>query len=190
MVRDAGRADRALQCPELRQSHIWRPRPGNDASDHAGLKSLKATREHRPHHPSEHDRRRVEDVHEGDNAQGKVVRPEGRAGGCGSRPMRSYPHHHAGLRFTVSETGAGRPMLFQHGLCGDAAQPADVFPPASGWRCLTLECRGHGHSEAADGRGRHHRRRVARGVGRQPRRRVLVRAPSDARCSSAGTGPS
>ncbi len=39
--------------------------------------------------------------------------------------MRSYPHHHAGLRFTVSETGAGRPMLFQHGLCGDAAQPAD-----------------------------------------------------------------
>ncbi len=62
--------------------------------------------------------------------------------------MRSYPHHHAGLRFTVAEIGAGRPMLFQHGLCGDAAQPADVFPPASGWRCLTLECRGHGHSEA------------------------------------------
>lgn len=39
-------------------------------------------------------------------------------------------------------------MVFQHGLCGDAAQPADVFPPDSGLRCITLECRGHGGSEA------------------------------------------
>ncbi len=39
-------------------------------------------------------------------------------------------------------------MIFQHGLCGDAAQPADVFPRVGGWRCITLECRGHGGSEA------------------------------------------
>jgi pimeloyl-ACP methyl ester carboxylesterase len=39
-------------------------------------------------------------------------------------------------------------MVFQHGLCGDAAQPAEVFPFEAGWRCLTMECRGHGESEA------------------------------------------
>jgi pimeloyl-ACP methyl ester carboxylesterase len=38
-------------------------------------------------------------------------------------------------------------MVFQHGLCGDAAQPAEVFPFDAGWRCLTMECRGHGKSE-------------------------------------------
>jgi pimeloyl-ACP methyl ester carboxylesterase len=62
--------------------------------------------------------------------------------------MRSFLHEHAGIRFSVSETGEGLPMLFQHGLCGDALQPAEVFPTESGWRCLTLECRGHGQSEA------------------------------------------
>lgn len=39
-------------------------------------------------------------------------------------------------------------MVFQHGLCGDANQPAEVFPVDTGWRCMTLECRGHGRSEA------------------------------------------
>lgn len=53
-----------------------------------------------------------------------------------------------GLRFAVAGTGEGRPMLFQHGLCGAAGQPAEVFPEGCGWRCLTLECRGHGRSEA------------------------------------------
>jgi pimeloyl-ACP methyl ester carboxylesterase len=38
-------------------------------------------------------------------------------------------------------------MVFQHGLCGDAAQPVQVFPNDIGWRCLTLECRGHGRSD-------------------------------------------
>jgi pimeloyl-ACP methyl ester carboxylesterase len=38
-------------------------------------------------------------------------------------------------------------MVFQHGLCGDAAQPVQVFPDDIGWRCLTLECRGHGRSD-------------------------------------------
>ena len=52
-----------------------------------------------------------------------------------------------GLRLSVAETGEGRAMVFQHGLCGDAAQPADVFPQGAGWRCVTLECRGHGLSD-------------------------------------------
>jgi pimeloyl-ACP methyl ester carboxylesterase len=42
----------------------------------------------------------------------------------------------------------GPAFVFQHGLCGDASQPADVFPDDTGWRCLNLECRGHGRSEA------------------------------------------
>jgi hypothetical protein len=42
--------------------------------------------------------------------------------------VTSLVHRNAGLRFAVSETGEGRPMIFQHGLCGDASQVADVFP--------------------------------------------------------------
>lgn len=61
--------------------------------------------------------------------------------------MKLSRHVVAGLRLSVAETGEGRPMLFQHGLCGDAAQPAAVFPSGAGWRCITLECRGHGASE-------------------------------------------
>lgn len=41
-------------------------------------------------------------------------------------------------------------IVFQHGLCGDARQPADMFPVAIADRRLTLECRGHGGSEAGD----------------------------------------
>lgn len=53
-----------------------------------------------------------------------------------------------GLKLSVARTGAGRPLIFQHGLGGDAGQPADVFPEAAGWQAVTLECRGHGQSEA------------------------------------------
>lgn len=49
----------------------------------------------------------------------------------------------------VVDRGQGRPVLFQHGLCGDARQPADVFP-LDRFRCLTVECRGHGSSAAGD----------------------------------------
>jgi pimeloyl-ACP methyl ester carboxylesterase len=62
--------------------------------------------------------------------------------------MTASWHERAGLRLSVSEAGEGRAFLFQHGLCGDAAQPAEVFPAGAGWRCLTLECRGHGRSPA------------------------------------------
>lgn len=53
-----------------------------------------------------------------------------------------------GLALATARSGGGRTMLFQHGLCGDAAQPAELFPENAGWSCLTLECRGHGRSEA------------------------------------------
>lgn len=62
--------------------------------------------------------------------------------------MKALFYERAGLRLAVWETGVGAPMLFQHGLCGDASQPADVFPVDCGWRCLTMECRGHGRSDA------------------------------------------
>ena len=52
-----------------------------------------------------------------------------------------------GITLSVHETGTGRPMVFQHGLCGDANQPAQVFPPDAGHRCITLDCRGHGASD-------------------------------------------
>lgn len=60
--------------------------------------------------------------------------------------VASRPH----LAFV--EGGQGPAMLFQHGLCGDARQPADVFPSEM-FRCLTVECRGHGGSEPGDPEG-------------------------------------
>ncbi len=55
-----------------------------------------------------------------------------------------------GLKLAVHDRGSGTPVLFQHGLCGDAAQPAEVFPFDLPARCLTLECRGHGASRPGD----------------------------------------
>ena len=52
-----------------------------------------------------------------------------------------------GIGLSVTSSGAGTPFLFQHGLCGDASQPADVFPDDAGFECLTLESRGHGLSD-------------------------------------------
>jgi pimeloyl-ACP methyl ester carboxylesterase len=42
--------------------------------------------------------------------------------------------------------GCGPLVVFQHGLCGDAAQPAEVFPGDKGFRHAVLNCRGHGGS--------------------------------------------
>jgi pimeloyl-ACP methyl ester carboxylesterase len=45
------------------------------------------------------------------------------------------------------DRGTGPAVVFQHGLGGNAAQVAEVFPDADGlWRRLTLECRGQGAS--------------------------------------------
>ena len=42
--------------------------------------------------------------------------------------------------------GDGAPVVFQHGLCGDARQTFEALP--AGLRCVTLNCRGHGASDA------------------------------------------
>ena len=49
-----------------------------------------------------------------------------------------------GLALGYEDVGSGPPTLFQHGLGGDAAQAAEVFPAYR--RRITLECRGQGGS--------------------------------------------
>jgi len=52
-----------------------------------------------------------------------------------------------GMRIAVHDAGGtGRPVIFQHGLCGDARQTAEAFPADPRFRRVTLECRGHGAS--------------------------------------------
>jgi pimeloyl-ACP methyl ester carboxylesterase len=56
-----------------------------------------------------------------------------------------------GLSLCLHDAGGpGLPIVFQHGLGGDAAQTAEALPDASLYRRITLECRGHGGSEAGD----------------------------------------
>lgn len=62
--------------------------------------------------------------------------------------MSVFQRH--GLNLAVHDRGIGTPVVFQHGLCGDATQPAEIFPFDLPARCLTLECRGHGGSDAGD----------------------------------------
>ncbi len=54
----------------------------------------------------------------------------------------------AGVPLRYASVGQGSPVLFQHGLGGDMAQVAEVFPDAAGYRRLTLECRAQGGSQA------------------------------------------
>ncbi|WFR98802.1 alpha/beta fold hydrolase [Rhizobium tumorigenes] len=46
--------------------------------------------------------------------------------------------------------GAGLPIIFQHGLCGDAGQTTEAFPADTAFRRVTIEMRGHGRSAAGD----------------------------------------
>lgn len=55
-------------------------------------------------------------------------------------------------RLRIVESGAGFPVVFQHGLGGDAAQVADNFPDAPSVHRITLECRGQGVSTAGAAR--------------------------------------
>ena len=56
-----------------------------------------------------------------------------------------------GIQLNVNDSGGGGlPVIFQHGLCGDARQTAEVFPDDPRLRRITLECRGHGASETGD----------------------------------------
>ncbi len=44
------------------------------------------------------------------------------------------------------QQGSDPIVLLQHGLCGSAAQPAEVFPSGHGFGHAVLDCRGHGTS--------------------------------------------
>jgi len=44
---------------------------------------------------------------------------------------------------SLSDTGAGLAVVFQHGLGADQAQCAEAFPAAAGLRRITLECPAH-----------------------------------------------
>lgn len=49
-----------------------------------------------------------------------------------------------------AEEGDLRPLLFQHGLCGNAGQAREAFPANTRFRRVTVEMRGHGRSQAGD----------------------------------------
>ncbi len=52
-----------------------------------------------------------------------------------------------GSDLTVFQEDEGETLVaFQHGLCGDAKQPAEVFPKSNKYRHIVMECRGHGNS--------------------------------------------
>jgi pimeloyl-ACP methyl ester carboxylesterase len=55
-----------------------------------------------------------------------------------------------GCRLAYEVVGDGLPVLWQHGLGADRAQPAEVFPARPGLCRITLECRGHGESALGD----------------------------------------
>lgn len=57
-----------------------------------------------------------------------------------------------GCRLAFVDAGEGLPVLWQHGLGADRAQPAEVFPDDLPVRRLTLECRGHGASDLGEER--------------------------------------
>ncbi len=42
------------------------------------------------------------------------------------------------------QPGTAPVVVLQHGLCGDASQPAGLFPTGAGLRHAVLNCRGHG----------------------------------------------
>jgi pimeloyl-ACP methyl ester carboxylesterase len=49
---------------------------------------------------------------------------------------------------TAGSAPARVPVVFQHGLCGSAAQTTEAFPDDADLRLWTLECRGHGQTPA------------------------------------------
>lgn len=65
------------------------------------------------------------------------------------RGFRKQVVRREGLDLAIHVLGDKGPLVFfQHGLCGDAGQPAAVFPSGVEARLAVLECRGHGESPA------------------------------------------
>ncbi|MFB9985045.1 alpha/beta fold hydrolase [Mesorhizobium kowhaii] len=57
------------------------------------------------------------------------------------------PSATGGARLSVTLRGSsGLPVLFQHGLGGDAQQVARIFPQSDRFNLTTIECAGHGGS--------------------------------------------
>ncbi len=63
--------------------------------------------------------------------------------------MSSYTIVRDGATLKGVDRGQGPAVVFQHGLGGDEAQVAEVFPDGA-FRRLTLECRAQGGSDAGD----------------------------------------
>ena len=58
------------------------------------------------------------------------------------------PFSRDGLTFAAYRgNNDGPALLFQHGLCGDSSQTADVMPANMAHRHFALDCRGHGGSQ-------------------------------------------
>jgi pimeloyl-ACP methyl ester carboxylesterase len=65
--------------------------------------------------------------------------------------LRRFDFVRDGLTLAAYDSGGdGQPVVFQHGLCGDARQTAEAFPDDAAFRLITLECRGHGVSQSGD----------------------------------------
>ena len=64
--------------------------------------------------------------------------------------MHSTAFIRDGLSLNIMEGAVGTPVIFQHGLCGSAAQTAEAVPDDPRFRLVTLECRGHGASPPGD----------------------------------------
>ncbi|TXH99674.1 MAG: alpha/beta hydrolase [Rhizobium sp.] len=55
-----------------------------------------------------------------------------------------------GTLLNVDMSGEGSPVVFQHGLCGDARQTEDAFPADADFRRIAVEARGHGRSQTGN----------------------------------------
>jgi len=55
-----------------------------------------------------------------------------------------------GARLVFYRQGQGVPVLWQHGLGAEHAQPASVFPSLPGFERMTLMCRGHDESDLGE----------------------------------------
>lgn len=53
---------------------------------------------------------------------------------------------HEEIDFAYVDRGEGIPVVIQHGLGGDTAQPTLLFQPPAGFRLLALDARGHGQT--------------------------------------------
>jgi len=63
----------------------------------------------------------------------------------------SFVQSASGARLNVIRRGnGGLPVLFQHGLGGDAQQVARIFPQGARFDLTTVECAGHGASSCSE----------------------------------------